>query len=150
MSRTASPAPAGVRLAPFAVVEVPLTVGVRQLPAEQSVTVTIDAPHGMLPDGPRQFAASATTTFDAVWRNVALASEGATATASGWWRQYVPSHVIDGSVVGVGSRWIFAAASLACSRRSRREHHLTWARMVAVLDGHRWGAALLSTRILAG
>ncbi|MEU4643560.1 DUF4127 family protein [Micromonospora sp. NPDC023814] len=101
-----APAPAEVRLAPFAVVEVPLTVGVRQLAAEQSATVTVDAPHGMLPDGPRQFAASATTIFGAVWHNVALASEGATATASGWWRQYVPSHVIDGNVVSAGSRWI--------------------------------------------
>ncbi|MEU4780256.1 DUF4127 family protein [Micromonospora sp. NPDC023633] len=101
-----APAPTEVRLAPFAVVEVPLTVGVRKLAAEQSATVTVDAPHGTQPEQPRQFAASATTTVAAVWRNVALASAGAEATASGWWRQYVPSHVIDGNRVSSGSRWI--------------------------------------------
>ncbi|SCL73398.1 F5/8 type C domain-containing protein [Micromonospora peucetia] len=101
-----APAPTGVRLAPFAVVEVPLTVGVRQLAAEQSATVTVEAPHVMPQNGHRQFAASATMTFGAVWRNVALAAEGATATASGWWRQYVPAHVIDGNRVSAGSRWI--------------------------------------------
>ncbi|WP_433343098.1 DUF4127 family protein [Micromonospora sp. CA-111912] len=102
----ASPAPVEVRLAPFAVVEVPLTVGVRQLAAEQSATVTVDAPHGVLPGWFRPFTASATTTVSAVWRNVALASEGATATASGWWQKYVPAHVIDGNRASAGSRWI--------------------------------------------
>ncbi|MER7419738.1 DUF4127 family protein [Micromonospora peucetia] len=102
----ASPAPAEVRLAPFAVVEVPLTVGVRKLAAEQSAIVTVDAPHGLSPGQFRHFTASAATTVSAVWRNAALASEGGTATASGWWRQYVPSHVIDGNRVSAGSRWI--------------------------------------------
>ncbi|SCL34872.1 F5/8 type C domain-containing protein [Micromonospora pallida] len=105
-----APAPTEVSLAPFEVREVPLTVGVRGLAAEQNATVTVEAAHGLLPIGSRQLTSTATLTFGAVWRNVALASEGATASASGSWRQYVPANVIDGNRVSTGSRWITEAA----------------------------------------
>ncbi|MEH1015847.1 DUF4127 family protein [Micromonospora sp. CPCC 206060] len=100
------PQPTDVRLAPFEVREIPLTVGVRQLAAGQSGTVTVNATHTSAPTRSRQLTAGATSTVNAVWRNVALESEGATVTASGWWQQYVPRNVIDGNRSSAGSRWI--------------------------------------------
>lgn len=89
-----------VRLKPFEVVDVPLTLTTAPTTAgsSQSVTITVASAGGA--------EASATSVLTAAWRNVALASGGATATASGYWNQYVPSRAIDGNTAGSASRWI--------------------------------------------
>ncbi|WP_159619944.1 DUF4127 family protein [Ruania rhizosphaerae] len=93
-----------VSLEPFEVRELAVEVTTAPLAPEQPATVEIvvtPADHGE--------SASATSTITAVWRNVALASSGATVDASGWWSQYAPERAIDGNTTSTGSRWLTEA-----------------------------------------
>ncbi|GAA4288110.1 DUF4127 family protein [Georgenia daeguensis] len=95
-----TPEPLAVSLAPFEVRDVKLTVTTAALAPEASGTVAAVVTSA---DGTSVEAAS---TVTAAWRNVALASSGATVRASGWWSQYAPERAIDGNTTSAASRWI--------------------------------------------
>lgn len=107
-----APAPVDLTLAPFEVREVPLVVGVRGAQPEQTYPVEVVARHGSGPSGDLGLTARAASTVTAVWRNVALASSGASAAASSWWMQYQPGFAIDGNRSSLGSRWLTEAGDL--------------------------------------
>lgn len=106
-----APAPVEVTLAPFEVREIPLVVGVRGAQPEEVQTVEVVARHGWAAHDLR-LTARAASTVTAVWRNVALASTGASAVASSWWMQYQPGFAIDGNRSSLGSRWLTEAGDL--------------------------------------
>ena len=87
-------------------------VGVRGAQPEQTYPVEVVARHGSGPSGDLGLTARAASTVTAVWRNVALASSGASAAASSWWMQYQPGFAIDGNRSSLGSRWLTEAGDL--------------------------------------
>jgi hypothetical protein len=95
--------PVTVSLAAFEVREVSLDLTTAPLAPQESVAVEVRAAAGGA-------EVTATSTITAVWRNVALASAGATVAASSSWSQYVPERAIDGNTASVASRWITEAA----------------------------------------
>ncbi|TDE92624.1 DUF4127 family protein [Occultella glacieicola] len=99
----ATPTPASVRLEPFQVFEVPVEVTTAELTPDSDAAVELSlTPRGGTP-------VTTTATVSAAWRNVALASSGASVTASGYWNQYSPDRAIDGNSASTASRWITAA-----------------------------------------
>ena len=97
--------PLTVSLASFEVRDVDLAVTTAALAPEKSATVEAVVTSA---DGTSVGAAG---TVTAVWHNVALASAGATAEASGWWNQYAPERAIDGNTASAASRWITQPAT---------------------------------------
>ena len=98
------PAPLSVTLAPFAVAEVPLAVAVPALAVGVPATVVVEAAAGGV-------EVTAETVLTPVWTNHALASEGSSATASGWSGVYAPDRAIDGNTASAASRWLTDAAA---------------------------------------
>ncbi|SEE97618.1 DUF4127 family protein [Ruania alba] len=95
--------PSTVSLDPFEVRELAAEVTTAALAPEQPATVeVVVTPASGEPT-------SATSTVMAVWRNVALASNGATVAASGSWSRYTPDLAIDGNTTSTGSRWLTEA-----------------------------------------
>lgn len=100
--------PQSVQLAAFEVHEVAVDVQVPALAAVESATVTLVADQ-VLADGQPAESSSAQTQITAIWRNVALASMGAVATASSYSGYYTPGRAIDGNTTSTGSRWLTPA-----------------------------------------
>lgn len=98
-----------VRLAPFEVREITTTVPVPGLAAEESVTVALLADRVSV-DGDSAQSSAAEAQISASWRNVALASEGAEASASSASAPYTADRAIDGNTTSTGSRWLTPAA----------------------------------------
>ncbi|MBZ2195014.1 DUF4127 family protein [Occultella gossypii] len=97
------PGPSQVVLQPFQVLDVPVPVTTAELAPDSSAAVEVVLT-------PRVgSAASAASTVGAAWRNVALASSGASAQASGQWNQYAADRAIDGNTASTASRWISPA-----------------------------------------
>lgn len=93
-----------VTVDPFGVVDAAVPVSVPPMPVGESAEVTIDVTAGGA-------TVSATTVLTPVWRNIASASEGASATASSWSGTYSPDRAIDGNTMSNGSRWLTAAGA---------------------------------------
>ncbi|MPV35461.1 DUF4127 family protein [Georgenia subflava] len=102
--------PQVLTLAPFEVREVPVPVTTAVLAPEETQTVELVVEQERADGGAAVAPARASSTITAVWRNVALASAGASVAASGWWNQYAPERVIDGNTASTASRWITDAA----------------------------------------
>ncbi|WP_197517396.1 DUF4127 family protein [Microbacterium karelineae] len=93
-------APSSVALAPLTAQDVEIAVTTPAVAAGAEEVVEAVA----VVDGDEVASSSGTVT--ARLRNVAAASEGAVATASGWWGSYEPGRAIDGNSASIGSRWI--------------------------------------------
>lgn len=100
----AEPADVTIRMEAFGVADVAVPVVTAKVAPGTSAEVTVTA---MAPDGRTD---SSSSLLSASWRNLALASSGATASASGWWNQYAPERAIDGNTSGSASRWITEAS----------------------------------------